>query len=150
MTTAFVLSGGGSLGAVQVGMLQALGERGVEPDLLVGTSAGAINAAFVAGHGMKGDALDELAGLWRSLRRRDIFAARPLRGLLAMAGVQPSLFSAEPLRRLVRPRLVGAQGEHAIIPQIGDCRGLARHGTIPCGRRSGPPRYLERCSIPTG
>jgi Predicted esterase of the alpha-beta hydrolase superfamily len=52
MTTAFVLSGGGSLGAVQVGMLQALGERGVVPDLLVGTSAGAINAAFVGGHGM--------------------------------------------------------------------------------------------------
>ena len=40
MTTAFVLSGGGSLGAVQVGMLQALAERGVEPDLLVGTSCG--------------------------------------------------------------------------------------------------------------
>ena len=83
MTTAFVLSGGGSLGAVQVGMLQALGERGVEPDLLVGTSAGAINAAFVAGHGMKGEALEELARLWRSLRRREIFALRPLRGLLA-------------------------------------------------------------------
>jgi hypothetical protein len=49
VTTAFVLSGGGSLGAVQVGMLQALGERDFEPDLLVGTSARAINAAFVAG-----------------------------------------------------------------------------------------------------
>jgi NTE family protein len=105
MTTAFVLSGGGSLGAVQVGMLQALGECGVEPDLLIGTSAGAINAAFVAGHGMKGDALQELAGLWCSLRRRDIFAARPLRGLLAMAGMRPSLFSAEPLRRLVEANL---------------------------------------------
>lgn len=105
MTTAFVLSGGGSLGAVQVGMLQALGERGVEPDLLVGTSAGAINAAYVAGHGMKGDALEDLAGLWRSLRRRDIFALRPLRGLLAVAGLRPSLFSAEPLRRLVEANL---------------------------------------------
>ena len=41
MTTAFVLSGGGSLGAVQVGMLQALSERDVHPDLLIGTSAGA-------------------------------------------------------------------------------------------------------------
>ena len=51
MTTAFVLSGGGSLGAVQVGMLQALTERQVNPDLLVGTSAGAVNAAFLAGHG---------------------------------------------------------------------------------------------------
>jgi NTE family protein len=48
MTTAFVLSGGVSLGAVQVGMLQALAERGITPDLLVGTSVGAINAAFVA------------------------------------------------------------------------------------------------------
>ena len=45
MTTAFVLSGDGSLGAVQVGMLQALAERGVQPDLLIGTSAGALNAA---------------------------------------------------------------------------------------------------------
>ena len=69
MTTAFVLSGGGSLGAVQVGMLGALSERGVEPDLLAGTSAGAINAAFVGGHGMGEEALEKLAGLWRSLRR---------------------------------------------------------------------------------
>jgi NTE family protein len=105
MTTAFVLSGGGSLGAVQVGMLQALGERGVEPDLLVGTSAGAINAAFVGGHGMGGDALHELAGLWRSLRRRDIFTLRPLHGVLAVAGARSSLFSAEPLRRLVEANL---------------------------------------------
>lgn len=62
MTTAFVLSGGGSLGAVQVGMLQALSERGVQPDLLVGTSAGAINAAFVAGHGMSSEALQSAPG----------------------------------------------------------------------------------------
>jgi hypothetical protein len=46
--TAFVLAGGGSLGAMQVGMLRALYERGIAPDLLVGTSAGALNAAFIA------------------------------------------------------------------------------------------------------
>lgn len=105
MTTAFVLSGGGSLGAVQVGMLQALSQRGVQPDLLVGTSAGAINAAFVAGHGMSSEALQSLAGLWRSLRRRDLFTLRPLHGVLAVAGVRPSLFSAEPLRRLIEANL---------------------------------------------
>jgi len=105
MTTAFVLSGGGSLGAVQVGMLQALGERGVEPDVVVGTSAGAINAAFVGGHGMSAEALADLAGLWRSLRRRDVFALRPVRGLLAAVGIRPSLFTAEPLRRLVESNL---------------------------------------------
>src|SRR5213596_825375 len=46
--TAFVLSGGASLGALQVGMLEALYERGITPDFLVGTSVGALNAAFVA------------------------------------------------------------------------------------------------------
>ena len=46
---AFVLSGGGSLGAVQVGMLRALFEKGLCPDFLIGTSVGAVNAAWVAG-----------------------------------------------------------------------------------------------------
>lgn len=68
MTIAFVLSGGGSLGAVQVGMLQALTERQVSPDLLVGTSAGALNAAFVAGHGTGHAALRELADSWASVK----------------------------------------------------------------------------------
>jgi len=44
----FVLGGGGSLGAVQVGMLQALTELGVFPDLVVGTSVGSLNGAVVA------------------------------------------------------------------------------------------------------
>jgi predicted acylesterase/phospholipase RssA len=47
-TVAFVLSGGASLGAIQVGMLRALYERDITPDLIVGTSAGALNGAFIA------------------------------------------------------------------------------------------------------
>ena len=43
MSTAFVLTGGGSLGVVQAGMLAALHDHGIEPDLLVGTSAGALS-----------------------------------------------------------------------------------------------------------
>ncbi len=57
MPTAFVLSGGGNLGAVQVGMIRALHERDVIPDLLFGTSVGAVNAAFLAG---RPDGIDEL------------------------------------------------------------------------------------------
>ena len=79
MVTAFVLSGGGSLGAVQVGMLQALAARGIEPELLVGTSAGALNAAFVAGHGMSEPSLDSLAAVWTSLRRGHVFPLQPAR-----------------------------------------------------------------------
>ncbi|MEO6512397.1 MAG: patatin-like phospholipase family protein, partial [Nocardioides sp.] len=48
MTTAFVLGGGGVLGAVEVGMLRALFERGITPDLVLGTSVGALNGALVA------------------------------------------------------------------------------------------------------
>ncbi|HJW62562.1 MAG TPA: patatin-like phospholipase family protein, partial [Actinomycetes bacterium] len=45
---AFVLGGGGVLGAHEVGMLQALAEAGVRPDLVLGTSVGALNGVFVA------------------------------------------------------------------------------------------------------
>ena len=48
MTTAFVLGGGGVLGAVEVGMLRALLERDIVPDLVLGTSVGALNGALVA------------------------------------------------------------------------------------------------------
>ena len=48
--TAFVLSGGASFGAVEVGMLRALAEASIAPDILLGTSVGALNAAYVAGH----------------------------------------------------------------------------------------------------
>ena len=91
MVTAFVLSGGGSLGAVQVGMLQALTARGVEPDLLIGTSAGALNAAYVAGHGTSESALDGLEAIWVGLRRRDVFPLQPARLGAAALGWAPSL-----------------------------------------------------------
>src|SRR4029079_13861183 len=86
-------------------MLKALGERGLTPDLLVGSSAGALNAAFVAGHGTGRAALEELGAMWRTLRRRDVFALRPARGVLALAGRRPSLLSPDTLRRLVETNL---------------------------------------------
>lgn len=116
MTTAFVLSGGGSLGAVQVGMLRALAERDVHPDLLIGTSAGAINAAYIAGHGTSGQALEELATTWRKLRRQDVFPLDPLRHILALTGSRPSLCSDRNLRRLIETHLSYRNLEDAAIP----------------------------------
>lgn len=115
MTTAFVLSGGGSLGAVQVGMLQALTERHHAPDLLVGTSAGAVNASYLAGHGTSRGALQELAGIWRRLRRSDLFPVNPRRQLLAVAGFRESMFSAEGLRQIVARHLPYRNLEDAAI-----------------------------------
>lgn len=99
--TAFVLSGGGSLGAVQVGMLQALGAAGVQPDLLIGTSAGALNAVWVATHGMSENSLAALAEVWRGLRRRDVFAFSPAHAVGALVGASNSVFASSALARLI-------------------------------------------------
>jgi NTE family protein len=70
--TAFVLSGGGNQAVCQVGMLRALLERDIVPDVLVGTSAGACNAsAIAAAPDLSG--VDVLAGTWESLRGEDVF-----------------------------------------------------------------------------
>lgn len=116
MTTAFVLTGGGSLGAVQVGMLQALCERDETPDLLVGTSAGAINAAYVAGHGTGRDALDALADIWAGLRRRDVFPFSPGRHLLALTCARESMFSSDGLRKLISSHLPYRYLQDSTIP----------------------------------
>ena len=57
-----VLQGGGALGAYQVGVYQALHEAGVEPDWVIGTSIGAINASLIAGNRRR--ALDALREFW--------------------------------------------------------------------------------------
>src|SRR6202035_704732 len=70
--TAFVFDGGGSLGAVEVGMLKALISYGVQADFVVGSSVGALNAAFFAGE-PTGDGVQRLEQIWLGVRRRDVF-----------------------------------------------------------------------------
>lgn len=115
MATAFVLSGGGSLGAVQVGMLQALVERGVEPDLIVGSSVGAVNGAWLATH--PGEAgVAALAEMWRGIRRRDVFPMRPATALAALTGRASHLVAPDALERLLRRHLGAARIETARVP----------------------------------
>src|SRR5438067_7260426 len=98
---AFVLSGGASLGAVQVGMLRALYERGIVPDLIVGTSVGAINGAFIASRPQTVETADELAEIWRGIRRGQVFPLRPLSGLLGFLGSRDHLVPESGLRHLI-------------------------------------------------
>jgi NTE family protein len=116
MSTAFVLSGGGSLGAVQVGMLQALAERGVVPDLLVGTSVGAVNAAWVAGHGMSTDSLAALARLWTDLRRQDVFPLSVPHAVAALTGRRSALSSSSSLRALLTANVGIGDLAEAVVP----------------------------------
>ena len=146
MHTAFVLSGGGSLGAVQVGMLQALADHRLGPDLLVGASAGALNAAYVAGHGFTHDTP-------RPARR---CVARPAstrgssRSCLTatsspLLGARPSLCAADGLHRLVRDNLTYDRLERATIPiQIIATDVISGTEVVPRPWRPG----LRRSSVP--
>lgn len=111
---AFVLSGGANLGSVQAGMLTGLMESGVEPDLIVGTSIGAANAAFMAADPTVARARD-LCRIWRGIRPRDIFPIQPLRAVRSVAR-GGALFSPGPLWRVVGRRLGYDRVEDSAIP----------------------------------
>ena len=113
---AFVLSGGAGLGAIQVGMLRALYERGIEPDLIVATSAGAINGAFIATRPQTVETVDALAEIWRHVRRGQVFPVNPLTGLLGFLGTRAHLVPDSGLRRLVAEHLDYRRLEDLPIP----------------------------------
>ncbi len=102
--TALVLAGGGSLGAVQVGMLQALVEEQVSFDLVVGASVGAINGAYFAAR-PNAQGVAELADFWRGLRKDDVFPFSVLDTLTAILRRRGHLLRASALQRLVRRSL---------------------------------------------
>ncbi len=114
--TAFVLSGGGNLGAVQVGMLRGLLEAGITPDVVVGTSIGALNGAFLAGHGDV-PGMEALGGLWASIRRPDVFPVSVRSLVRGVLGHQHFLFDSLGLRTLLTRAGVGFDRlEDAPIP----------------------------------
>src|SRR4051812_49171365 len=100
--TAFVLSGGASLGALQVGMLEALYEQGIAPDLLVGTSVGALNAAFVASRPQSPQTARELGRVWRELQRQDVFPVSLSALVGGVCGRRDHLVPDRELRRFIR------------------------------------------------
>jgi NTE family protein len=112
--TAFVLAGGGSLGAVEVGMLHALTDSGLRPDFVVGASAGAINGAYFASdptpHGVA-----RLDQLWRGLIRRHVMPMR-LSDLFRIAMRRDHLVDPSGLRSLLEKHLPYALLEQAPIP----------------------------------
>jgi NTE family protein len=101
MTVGFALSGGGNLGPMQAGTMRALVEAGIAPDVLVGTSVGALNAAFYATHpGTEG--CKALEDAWVALRRRDVFRLELARVLAGFLGFRDHLVATKRLRELIR------------------------------------------------
>lgn len=89
---AFVLSGGGNRGALQVGALQVLLEAGIRPDMLVGTSVGSVNAAFLACTPTRHGAY-RLGELWIEVEKRDVYPGTYLTALWNLLRGRESLFS---------------------------------------------------------
>ncbi len=114
-TTAWVFSGGGSLGAVQVGMLQALVAAQAQPHWVLGTSAGALNAAFFAFH-PDAAGVQALAALWQRLQRKDIFPLTLRAGLTALLGKRDHVVEPHALARLIDQALGPQRIEQARIP----------------------------------
>ena len=112
--TAFVLGGGGVLGAGEVGMLRALLEAGVVPDLVVGTSGGALNGAFVAAEPTV-EATVRLAELWRTLSS-EVFSGSVAERVGTAVRSRTHLHRRGPLRRLLREHLPVERIEDLQVP----------------------------------
>jgi NTE family protein len=116
MAVAFVLSGGASLGAVQVGMLRALYARRIAPDFVVATSVGAVNGAFIASRPAIPATADALGDVWRTIHRNDVFPPKLVSGLLGFLGRRNSLIPSSGVRRLLAVHVEFRRLGEATIP----------------------------------
>jgi NTE family protein len=144
---AFVLQGGAALTAGQVGMLRALIEAGITPDLMVGSSAGALNAVAFAGRPTSAG-LDELAAIWTTMRRRDVVPLSPRQLAFAATGRRDGLASDAGLRRVLErcgvPRLL----EEAVIPVHVAVTEVTTGEPVLLSRGETVPALLASCAFP--
>ena len=112
--TAFVLAGGGSFGAIQVGMMHALAKHGVTADMVVGSSVGALNGAYYAGDPtLKG--ILQLETIWRGLHRQDVFPIT-WRTLLGFLWRHDFLVPHDGIRKLIDDHLPYRNLQDAKLP----------------------------------
>jgi NTE family protein len=115
MTTAWILPGGAGFGAIQVGAATAFLERGIVPDLIIGASVGAINAAVLAADPtLRGAA--RLRRLWLTTKRRDLLALRPSTMVSGRMGRANHLFGNDTLSAWLRSIVPYELIEDAALP----------------------------------
>jgi NTE family protein len=146
MTTAFVLGGGGLLGASEVGMLRALAEAGIRPDLIVGTSVGAINGVFIAA--APDQAAERLAALWQGDSMRLAFSETLLGRARRLVRSGTHLHSLEPLERLLISELPGDQFADLALPF--QCVAASIEHASARWFSTGPvvPAVMASCAVP--
>jgi NTE family protein len=144
--TALVLAGGGSFGAVQVGMLKALVAAGLKVDLVVGSSVGAVNGAYFAGMPTI-EGVAKLESLWRCITRNDVFPVN-WRSLLAFSVRRDFLVSGNGVRRLVENNLPYRNLEDAPIPMHVVATDLLSGGPVILSKGNAADAIVASSAIP--
>ncbi len=112
--TALVFAGGGSYGAIQVGMLHSLAARGISADMVVGSSVGALNGAYYAGDPTLKGVL-QLETIWRGLTRHDVFPVN-WRTLLGFLRRRDFLIPHDGIQKLIDDHLPYRNLQDAELP----------------------------------
>jgi NTE family protein len=112
---AWVLGGGGLRGAAEVGMAKALAARGIQPDLIVGTSVGSINGAVLAGAPIE-QSVVRLTQMWEQMAASAVFGESILSRARNLFNHWTHIHSNEPLRQLVDTWVPFANIEEAFVP----------------------------------
>ena len=144
--TAFVLAGGGSLGAAQVGMLAELVRAGERPDFVVGVSAGAINAAFFAAD-PSARTVDRMAAHWRATTTRRALGLS-WRSLLGLVGLSDHIASPAGLSSLLSVELGYRAFAEAALPLNIVCADLLTGQEVVLSQGPVVPAVLASTAIP--
>ena len=142
----FVLGGGASFGAVQVGMLQALAEAGLRPDLVVGTSVGSVNGALLAED--PGGAANRLSHLWLQISREDVFPGRAVQRVRTWHQHRTYLVPSDGLEAVLARVLSAERFEELSLPFAATATELVSGRVVHI--ESGPlrPAVLASAAIP--
>jgi len=144
--TAFVLAGGASYAATQVGMLRELVAQGVKPDIVVGSSVGALNGAYFAGDPTAAG-VARLEGIWCGLKRRDVFPVT-LRRLVGLLFDSTALVDSHGLRRLIERHLPYRTLEDAAIPMHVAATEVLSGASVKLSSGPAVEAVLASCAIP--
>ena len=146
LRTALVLAGGGSFGAIQVGMLHSLATHGIAADMVVGSSVGSLNGAYYAGNPTL-EGIERLEAIWRALRRSDVF---PVNWAAMLGFLVRRNFLVEPhgLRMLIESNLTYRNLEDAKIPIHIVATNVLTGGTVVLSEGSAAQAIIASAAIP--
>jgi NTE family protein len=144
--TAFVFAGGGSFGAIQVGMLHSLAAHGITADVVFGSSVGALNGAYYAGTPTL-EGIRQLETIWRGLRRQDVFPVT-WRTLFGFIRRRDFLVTTQGLQNLIETHLPYRNLEDAKIPIHVVATDILSGETVVLSKGSAAQAILASAAIP--